>query len=185
MSLRLGGGLELHVAMSLDGFIAGPGHDMWWTGEPSTRPPATSRRRSRVPPASCSPAAAGTRLQAQTRAGLSQGSTAGAGAWSPRRDHRRDRPGGTGRWGAAVRGAAGAPSQAGARPRRYEWDADEHPLSSRPGAPTSEFAGAEAGRADRPRWPRPAEYAQGCAGGQARRRSSFVDDRQVELGEPG
>src|SRR5215204_989179 len=36
MNVRLGGGLSsmilLHVAMSLDGFIAGPGHDMSWTG---------------------------------------------------------------------------------------------------------------------------------------------------------
>ncbi len=37
MSLRLNDGLRtdmilLHVAMSLDGFIAGPGHDMSWTG---------------------------------------------------------------------------------------------------------------------------------------------------------
>jgi dihydrofolate reductase len=36
MNVRLGIGLSsmvfLHVAMSLDGFIAGPGHDMSWTG---------------------------------------------------------------------------------------------------------------------------------------------------------
>jgi dihydrofolate reductase len=36
MNLRLGrrlnGMVLLHVAMSLDGFIAGPGHDMSWTG---------------------------------------------------------------------------------------------------------------------------------------------------------
>src|SRR4029450_13959569 len=36
MSLRFEDGLKsmilVHVAMSLDGFIAGPGHDMSWTG---------------------------------------------------------------------------------------------------------------------------------------------------------
>ena len=37
MNVRVRDGLQqhgslLHVAMSLDGFIAGPGHDMSWTG---------------------------------------------------------------------------------------------------------------------------------------------------------
>ena len=57
--------------------------------------------------------------------------SAGAGAWSDRRDHRADRPSCPGRRGAAVRRGAVSPGQIGANVRRYEWAVDRHTLSSR------------------------------------------------------
>ena len=177
----------LHVAMSLDDLIAGPGHDMSWTGGAeydtssqladevagSTGVVLAGRgwyevasadeggavagiylRRGLVRTGSRLDASSGAarvrrngggRLGPRDRVGARRGTrrrssgehlrcrrcSPGAGAWSARRDRRADRPSHTGRWGAAVRRGAGSPSQAGAHVRRYERDADGHPLSSR------------------------------------------------------
>jgi dihydrofolate reductase len=70
----------LYVAMSLDGFIAGSGHDMSWTGGAEYDTSSQLADGSRVQSASCSPAAAGTRLRVRTRGALLPESTEAPGS---------------------------------------------------------------------------------------------------------